>query len=60
MQIKYVVTIVGWYNVYNIKTGAVINMNPEQFAELCPDVSRKSRLGCLEISISKAEKLFVA
>lgn len=60
MQIKYVKTVVGWYNVYVIKTGEVINMNPEQFVALCPNVSRKSRLGCLEISLSKASKLFVA
>lgn len=60
MQIKYVRTIVGWVNVYDMKTGKVINMNPEQFAALCPNVSRKSRLGCLEISVAKASKLFVA
>lgn len=58
MQIKYVKTIVGWYNIYKIETGEVINLNPEQFAAVCPNVSHKSRLGCLEISLPQANKLF--
>lgn len=60
MQIKYVKTIVGWYNVYNVKTGEVVNMEPNKFAELCPEVSSKSRLGCLSIETSQANKLFAA
>lgn len=60
MQIKYVKTIVGWYNIYNVQTGEVINVNPERFAELCPTVSRKSRLGCLEIDVPNTKPLFAA
>ena len=60
MQIKYVKTIVGWYNIYNVKTGEVVNMNPEQFSALCPSVSRKARLGCIEIKLSQGEELFAA
>ncbi|WP_146548366.1 hypothetical protein [Rummeliibacillus suwonensis] len=60
MQIKYVKTIVGWYNIYNVQTGEVINVTPEQFAELCPGVSRKSRLGCLKIDVSNKKRLFAA
>lgn len=60
MQIKYVKTVVGWYNIYNIETGKVFNITPAQFAELCPRVSSKSRLGCLEVDEIKASELFAA
>ncbi|WP_150285107.1 hypothetical protein [Rummeliibacillus sp. TYF-LIM-RU47] len=58
MQIRYIFTVVGWVNVYHIGTGEVVNINPQQFAELCPTVSKKARLGCTEITLSQAAKLF--
>lgn len=47
MQIKYVKTIIGWYNVYINNELNAFNMPPHKFFEIFPQVSRKATLGCL-------------
>lgn len=47
MQIKYVKTVVGWYNVYVNNELNAFNMPPHKFFEIFPQVSRKATLGCL-------------
>lgn len=47
MQIKYVKTVVGWYNVYLNNEIEPFNMPPERFFKLFPQVDRKATLGCL-------------
>ena len=62
VQVKFVRTIVGWYNVYladkpNVKP---VNLSPEQFRELFPAVSPKARLGCDELDSRVARSLFAS
>lgn len=47
MQIKYVKTVVGWYNVYVNNELKSFNMPPEKFFKLFPQVDCKATLGCL-------------
>lgn len=47
MQIKYVKTVVGWYNVYLNNEIESVNMPPCKFFEIFPQVDRKATLGCL-------------
>lgn len=44
MQIKYVKTIIGWYNVYINNELNAFNMPPHKFFEIFPQVSRKATL----------------
>lgn len=62
VQVKYVRTIVGWYNVYladkpNVKP---VNLSPDKFSEIFPHVSPKARLGCDEIDRTYAKSLFAS
>lgn len=50
MQIKYVKTVVGWYNVYIKNEIKSLNMPPHKFFEIFPQVDRKAVLGCLVAS----------
>lgn len=50
MQIKYVKTVVGWYNVYLNNEIESFNISPERFFKLFPQVGRKAVLGCLVAS----------
>lgn len=50
MQIKYVKTVVGWYNVYLNNEIEPFNMPPHKFFEIFPQVSRTAVLGCLVAS----------
>lgn len=47
MQIKYVKTVVGWYNIYINNELNAFNMSPDKFFEIFPQVDRKAVLGCL-------------
>lgn len=60
VQVKFVRTIVGWYNVYLVDYPSVkpVNLSPDQFAEIFPATSSKARLGCDEMDKSFAESLF--
>lgn len=50
MQIKYVKTVVGWYNVYLNNEIESLNIPPERFFKLFPQVSRRAALGCLFVT----------
>ncbi|MED1068568.1 hypothetical protein [Bacillus paralicheniformis] len=58
MQIRYVRTVVGWFNVYISGTEQFVNLNPEEFAALLPQVSRRAFAGCAEIGVTAARELF--
>ncbi|QHZ46316.1 hypothetical protein [Bacillus sp. NSP9.1] len=59
MQIRYVRTVVGWWNVYPAGSDdQFVNLNPEEFAELLPQVSRRAFAGCAEIGVTAARELF--
>lgn len=47
MQIKYVKTVIGWYNVYVNNELNAFNMPPHKFFEIFEQVDRKATLGCL-------------
>lgn len=47
MQIKYVKTVIGWYNVYINNEIKSFNMPPDKFFEIFPRVDSKAVLGCL-------------
>ena len=47
MQIKYVKTVIGWYNVYLNNESKSFNMPPHKFFEIFEQVDRKAVLGCL-------------
>lgn len=48
MQVRYVRTITDRY----------VNLEPEDFFTLLPQVSRRARSGCGEISVTVASELF--
>lgn len=50
MQIKYVKTVIGWYNVYVNNELNAFNMAPHKFFEIFPQVDRKATLGCLFVT----------
>lgn len=50
MQIKYVKTVVGWYNVYVNNELNAFNIPPERFFEIFEQVDRRAVLGCLVTS----------
>ncbi|MGE6259222.1 hypothetical protein ACQKCU_15170 [Heyndrickxia sporothermodurans] len=50
MQVTFVKTIVGWYNIY--ADGEVININPTEFKAYFPHVSPKASMGCFEVDSS--------
>lgn len=60
VQVRYVKTIVGWYNLYlaDYPEKAAVNVSPEQFAQLFPAISPKTRLGCDQMDFACAESLF--
>jgi hypothetical protein len=62
VQVKFVKTVVGWYNLYLVDYPHVkpVNLSPAQFAEIFPDVSPKARLGCDEIDRDFAKTLFAS
>lgn len=58
VQVYYRKTIVGWYNIYIAETERFVNIAPQQFNELFPQVSSKVQCGCGEISYVVFEALF--
>ncbi|NPC94025.1 hypothetical protein HOO54_17825 [Bacillus sp. WMMC1349] len=59
MNVYYRKTVVGWFNVYRAGSDdQFVNLNPEEFQKLLPEVSRKAFYGCAEISEKTARKLF--
>nr|MDH3161765.1 hypothetical protein [Bacillus licheniformis] len=51
-------TIVGWWNIYPAGSDEFINFNPEEFAALLPQVSRRAFAGRAEIGVTAARELF--
>lgn len=47
-QISYRRTIVGWYNITLVETGATYNVEPQRFHEIT-GVSSQAIVGCTEI-----------
>lgn len=45
MQVRYARTIVGWFNVYPAGTDRYVNLKPEDFFALLPQVSQWVRYG---------------
>lgn len=60
VQVKYVRTVVGWWNVYLADSpgSKTVNLSPEQFRLIFPGVSPKARLGCGELDRTLAQNLF--
>ncbi|MBD0405839.1 hypothetical protein ICW23_01575 [Bacillus sp. 1021] len=58
MQVRYARTIVGWFNVYPAGIDRYVNLKPEDFFALLPQVSQWVRSGCGEISVAAAFELF--
>ncbi|WP_019241338.1 MULTISPECIES: hypothetical protein [Bacillus] len=58
VQVKFVKTIVGWFNVYHIASGKVVNLSPEIFGKYFGGVDKRVKMGCAELSEKDAVKLF--
>nr|MDH3163208.1 hypothetical protein [Bacillus licheniformis] len=58
MNVYYRKTVVGWWNVYPAGSDEYINLNPEEFTALLPQVSRRAFAGRAEISVTAARELF--
>ncbi|MEC1023545.1 hypothetical protein [Bacillus paralicheniformis] len=59
MNVYYRKTVVGWWNVYPAGSDdQFINLTPEEFFGLLPQVSRRAFAGCAEISVKSARELF--
>jgi hypothetical protein len=54
LQVIYKRTVVGWYNVYKAGTSHRINLSPQEFKKLLPDVSDKARYGTDVITATQA------
>ncbi|MFC1287813.1 hypothetical protein [Bacillus paralicheniformis] len=59
MNVFYRKTVVGWWNVYPAGSDdQFVNLNPEEFAAILPQVSRRAFAGCAEIGVTTAQELF--
>ncbi|MBY0144265.1 hypothetical protein [Neobacillus niacini] len=60
VQIRYVKTIVGWFNLYvvNGDPNPPVTISPAKMSELFPEISKKVRFGCGEINAFQASNLF--
>ncbi|KMM54609.1 hypothetical protein ACH95_19735 [Bacillus glycinifermentans] len=59
MNVYYRKTVVGWWNIYPAGSDdQFVNLNPEEFAALLPQVSRRAIAGCAEIGVTAARELF--
>ncbi|MEC1560429.1 hypothetical protein [Bacillus haynesii] len=59
MNVYYRKTVVGWWNIYPAGSDdQFVNINPEEFAALLPQVSRRAFAGCAEIGVTEARELF--
>ncbi|WP_025026670.1 hypothetical protein [Caldalkalibacillus mannanilyticus] len=53
IRVSWARTLIGWFNVMNIETGEVINMNPIVFRYYF-DVDRKASVGACDIKVNCA------
>ncbi|MDF1510191.1 hypothetical protein PZE06_18820 [Robertmurraya sp. DFI.2.37] len=62
VQVKFVKTVVGYWNLYLVDYPHVkpVNLSPAQFREIFPEVSPKARLGCDELDRTFAKTLFAS
>ncbi|MDR4936040.1 hypothetical protein RGU11_06625 [Rossellomorea marisflavi] len=58
VQVSFVKTIVGWFNVYLAGTERYVTMNPDEFKSLLPDITIRVRYGCGEIDRTCAQNYF--
>ncbi|MBT2653906.1 hypothetical protein J7E81_01425 [Bacillus sp. ISL-18] len=60
IQVRYVKTIVGWWNLYpvNCDPRPPVTVSPAKMSELFEEVSQKVKFGCGEISADQAEAIF--
>ncbi|WP_024120968.1 hypothetical protein [Bacillus halotolerans] len=59
MNVYYRKTVVGWWNIYPEGSNDLfVNLSPEEFFTLLPQVSRKAFAGCAEIKPESAQELF--
>jgi hypothetical protein len=62
VQIKFVKTIVGFWNLYLVNDDPTppvpVTISPVKMSELFADVSPKAKLGCGELDFSQALQLF--
>ena len=58
MNVYYRKTVVGWWKIYPAGSDEFVNLNPEEFAALLPQVSRRAIAGCAEIGVTAARELF--
>lgn len=58
VQVRFVRTVVGWFNVYNVSTGAMVNMCPDRFESLIGKVDKHTSKGCQGISLNVAAEVF--
>jgi hypothetical protein len=60
VQISYVKTIVGWFNLYivNGDPRPPFTVSPVKMSELFPEISKKAKFGCGEITAIQAAHLF--
>ncbi|PFP30120.1 hypothetical protein COJ96_06790 [Bacillus sp. AFS073361] len=60
MQVRYVKTIVGWWNLYLVSHNpqAPVTVPPARMTELFAEISPKAKFGCGEISAAQAKELF--
>jgi hypothetical protein len=62
IQIKYVKTILGYFNLYLVNDDPTppvpVTISPIKMSELFADVSPKAKLGCRELDFSQAVQLF--
>lgn len=56
-SVKLVRTIVGFFNVYDLETGVVVNLPPTTIAEVFPGLDRKVRIKVTEVTEEQAAKL---
>ena len=58
IQVSFVKTILNWYNISIAGTNHKVNISPEQFKDLLPEVSPRTKYGCGEIWDGEAEFYF--
>jgi hypothetical protein len=58
VQVSFVKTIVGWFNVYLAGTERFVTINPDEFKSLLPNTTSRVRYGCGEIDRTRAQRYF--
>ena len=57
-QVRFVRTIVGWFNVYDVATGEMVTMAPEAFEAVFGTKGRNVKSGCDSILPQVADRIF--